>query len=78
MCIARFLQSNPDADTVFQLESQHQMVEVVMADLLAEFGENVVVDEHAHVVAHWPAPSGFHLPTLGFSAATLIRLGNLG
>ncbi len=47
-------QSNPlTADTVPSTESQHQMAEVVAADL-RELCRNVAVDEHAYVVAHWP------------------------
>ena len=61
-------QSNPlTADTVPSTESQHQMAEVVAADLRELGAENVVVDEHAYVVAHWPASKGLEdLPTLGF------------
>ena len=61
-------QSNPlTADTVPSTESQHQMAEVVAADLRELGAENVVVDKHAYVVAHWPASKGLEdLPTLGF------------
>lgn len=61
-------QSNPlTADTVPSTESQHQMAKVVAADLRELGAENVVVDEHAYVVAHWPASKGLEdLPTLGF------------
>ena len=61
-------QSNPlTADTVPSTESQHQMAEVVAADLREIGAENVTVDEHAYVVAHWPASKGLEdLPTLGF------------
>ncbi|MBF0908882.1 MAG: peptidase T, partial [Atopobium sp.] len=61
-------QSNPlTADKVPSTDSQYQMAEVVAADLRELGAENVVVDEHAYVVAHWPASKGLEdLPTLGF------------
>ena len=65
-------QSNPlTADKVPSTDSQYQMAEVVAADLRELGAENVVVDEHAYVVAHWPASKGLE-------AATLIRHGSLG
>ena len=61
-------QSNPlTANTVPSTESQHQMAKVVAADLRDLGAEDVTVNEHAYVVAHWPASEGLEdLPTLGF------------
>lgn len=61
-------QSNPlTANTVPSTESQHQMAKVIAADLRDLGAEDVTVNEHAYVVAHWPASEGLEdLPTLGF------------
>lgn len=60
-------QSNPlTADHVPSTESQFKIAEVVAADLRALGAEDVDVDEHAYVTAHWPASAGAEsLPTLG-------------
>ena len=72
-------QSNPlTADKVPSTESQYQMAEVVAADLRELGAENVTVDEHAYVVAHWPASKAWRIFQLLVSAAILIQLGSLG
>ena len=60
-------QSNPQtADHVPSTESQFKIAEVVAADLRALGAEDVTVDEHAYVTAHWPASAGAEdQPTLG-------------
>lgn len=60
-------QSNPlTADHVPSTESQFKIAEVVAADLRALGAEDVTVDAHAYVTAHWPASTGAEgLPTLG-------------
>ena len=60
-------QSNPlTADKVPSTDVQFKMAEVVASDL-RELGAEVTVDDHAYVVAHWPASEGAEdLPTLGF------------
>lgn len=61
-------QSNPlTADAVPSTPEQFDVARVI-ADDLAELGaEDVSVDEHAYVVAHWPASEGAEdLPCLGF------------
>lgn len=61
-------QSNPlTADHVPSTPSQFKMAEVVAGDLRELGAEDVTVDEHAYVTAHWPASAGCEgLPALGF------------
>lgn len=61
-------QSDPlTADKVPSTASQFDMAEVMAADLRELGAEDVRVDEHAYVTAHWPASEGCEdLPTLGF------------
>ena len=61
-------QSNPlTADTVPSTPAQHTMAQVVAKDLEELGAEDIVVDTHAYVTAHWPASAGAeNLPTLGF------------
>lgn len=61
-------QSDPlTADTVPSTESQHEMARVVATDLQALQAEDVTIDKHAYVTAHWPAsPGAEDLPVLGF------------
>lgn len=61
-------QSNPlTTDTVPSTPAQHVMAQTVAKDLEALGAEDIVVDTHAYVTAHWPASAGAeNLPTLGF------------
>lgn len=61
-------QSDPlSAEQVPSTACQFAIAEVIAADLRALGAEDVVVDEHAYVTAHWPASEGAEgLPTLGF------------
>lgn len=61
-------QSNPlTAKTVPSTPAQFDMAREVQQDLEELGAENVTLDEHAYVIAHWPASSGAeHMPTLGF------------
>ena len=63
-------QSNPlTADTVPSTPAQHTMAQVVAKDLEALGAEDIVVDAHAYVTAHWPASAGAeNLPTLLLSS----------
>ncbi|MBS4873691.1 MAG: peptidase T, partial [Atopobium minutum] len=60
-------QSNPlTADTVPSTPSQFEMARVVAADLKELGAQEVEVDEHAYLTAHWPASEGAQdLPALG-------------
>lgn len=61
-------QSNPlTADHVPSTETQFDIANVIAADLRELGAEDVEVDEHAYVTAHWPASEGAEdLPCLGF------------
>ena len=61
-------QSNPlSADKVPSTACQFDIAEVIASDLRELGAQNVRVDEHAYVTAHWPASEGCEdLPTLGF------------
>lgn len=61
-------QSNPlTADKVPSTACQFDIAEVIAADLRELGAEDVKVDDHAYVTAHWPASEGCEdLPTLGF------------
>ena len=61
-------QSNPlTADKVPSTQCQFDIAEVIASDLRELGAEDVHVDEHAYVTAHWPASEGCEdLPTLGF------------
>ncbi len=61
-------QSNPlTADHVPSTETQFDIANVIAADLRELGAEDVEVDEHAYVTAHWPASAGAEdLPCLGF------------
>ena len=61
-------QSNPlTADTVPSTPAQHAMAQTVAKDLEELGAEDIMVDTHAYVTAHWPASAGAeNLPTLGF------------
>lgn len=61
-------QSDPlTADSVPSTKSQFAMAELVAEDLRELGAEDVSVDEHAYVVAHWPASEEAQdLPALGF------------
>lgn len=61
-------QSDPThADQVPSTPEQFDIAKVVAADLKELGAEDVTIDEHAYVVAHWPASKGAEdLPTLGF------------
>ncbi len=59
-------QSDPDhLDRVPSTPSQHAMSKAIRDDLLDLGAQDVTIDEHAYVTAHWPASPGCeHLPTL--------------
>ena len=61
-------QSNPlTADTVPSTKCQFDMARVIVEDLEELGAEDVRMDDHAYVTAHWPASEGCEdLPTLGF------------
>ena len=61
-------QSDPlSADKVPSTACQFDIAEVIASDLRELGAQNVRVDEHAYVTAHWPASEGCEdLPTLGF------------
>ncbi len=61
-------QSNPlTADTVPSTQCQFDMARVIVEDLKELGAEDIRLDEHAYVTAHWPASEGCEdLPTLGF------------
>lgn len=61
-------QSDPlTADSVPSTKSQFAMAELVAEDLRELGAEDVSVDEHAYVIAHWPASEEAQdLPALGF------------
>lgn len=61
-------QSDPlTADTVPSTKSQFDIANVIAEDLRELGAEDVCVDEHAYVTAHWPASAGSEdKPTLGF------------
>ena len=61
-------QSNPlTADTVPSTQCQFDMARVIVEDLEELGAEDVRMDDHAYVTAHWPASEGCEdLPTLGF------------
>lgn len=63
-------QSDPkNASQVPSNPDQFDMANLVAEDLRALGAQNVTVDEHAYVVAHWPATPGLEdLPCLGFCA----------
>ena len=60
-------QSNPlTADKVPSTPSQFDMDQVIAADLKELGAQDVTVDEHAYLTAHWPAsPEAQELPALG-------------
>lgn len=61
-------QSDPlTADTVPSTQSQFDMARVIVEDLKELGAEDIRLDDHAYVTAHWPASEGCEdLPTLGF------------
>lgn len=61
-------QSNPlTADTVPSTKCQFDMARVIVEDLEELGAEDVRMDDHAYVTAHWPASEACEdLPTLGF------------
>ena len=61
-------QSDPlTADTVPSTQCQFDMARVIVEDLKELGAEDIRLDEHAYVTAHWPASEGCEdLPTLGF------------
>ena len=61
-------QSNPlTAEKVPSTPEQFDIANVIADDLRELGAEDVCVDEHAYVTAHWPASAGCEeLPTLGF------------
>lgn len=61
-------QSNPlTADTVPSTKCQFDMARAIVEDLEELGAEDVRMDDHAYVTAHWPASEGCEdLPTLGF------------
>ena len=61
-------QSDPlTADKVPSTSKQFDMANVIAEDLRALGAQDVEVDEHAYVTAHWPASEGCEgLPCLGF------------
>lgn len=61
-------QSDPlTADTVPSTQSQFDMARVIVGDLEELGAEDIRLDDHAYVTAHWPASEGCEdLPTLGF------------
>ena len=63
-------QSDPLSEAgVPSTPAQHEMARVLGEDMRELGAEDVVVDEHAYVVAHWPASAGCEdLPCLGLCA----------
>ena len=61
-------QSNPlTAEKVPSTPEQFDIANVIAQDLRELGAEDVAVDEHAYVTAHWPASEGCEdLPCLGF------------
>ena len=61
-------QSDPlTADTVPSTQCQFDMARVIVEDLKELGAEDIRLDDHAYVTAHWPASEGCEdLPTLGF------------
>ena len=61
-------QSNPlTADKVPSTPEQFDIAKVIADDLRELGAEDVEVDEHAYVTAHWPASAGSEdKPCLGF------------
>lgn len=61
-------QSNPlTADKVPSTQCQFDMARVIVEDLKELGAEDIRLDDHAYVTAHWPASEGCEgLPTLGF------------
>lgn len=61
-------QSDPlTADTVPSTQCQFDMARVIVEDLKELSAEDIRLDDHAYVTAHWPASEGCEdLPTLGF------------
>lgn len=61
-------QSDPlNVEHVPSSESQFDMARLVVSELEELGAEDVRMDEHAYVTAHWPASAGSEdLPTLGF------------
>lgn len=54
-------------DTVPSTPTQHTMAQLLYQELLDLGAQDVSIDEHAYVTAHWPAsPGSENKPTLGF------------
>ena len=61
-------QSDPlTASKVPSTKEQFDIAKVIAGDLTELGAQDVKLDEHAYVTAHWPASAGAEdLPTLGF------------